>query len=237
LAIVDWSAIERCRADYQIERVHLEDAQIIELFGELGPYGRDDRRKDIRKFLRARLPNFFDKHLRYRVGFDVSASGQGNLSAFYIDEADGPELWLRALITCRTQDWHFIQTVLDAILEAHDWIHVVGDETGLGSKICWETHRNYPGRFSSVNFRSKKSELGFSLMNQLFSIQKRFPREHEDIAADYFALQKSFVGGRWVFTEGDNTLNPASHCDIAWAGALASYAYTSNYRTVGAIVG
>jgi len=38
-----------------------------------------------------------------------------------------------------------------------------------------------------------------------------------------------------MFTEGRNTFNPASHCDIAWAGALATEAHTS-YRGVGAFV-
>ena len=237
LAIADWSTIERCRADYCIERLHLEHAQILELFGTIGPGLHFERRKDILKFLSARLPNFFDNYLQYRVGFDVAASGGGDLCAFYIDEASGPELWLRALITCRTDDWHFIQCVLEAILEAHKWIYVVGDESGLGRKICWETARQYPGRFSSVNFRSQKSDLGFTLMNQLSSVQKRFPREHEDIAADYFALQKSFVGNRWIFTEGHNSLNPASHCDIAWAGALATRAHTKSEPRAGAIVG
>lgn len=62
-------------------------------------------------------------------------------------------------------------------------------------------------------------------MNQLSVAEKRFPREHQDIAADYFALRKSFTGSKWVFTEARNTLNQASHCDIAWAGALASHAH------------
>ena len=35
--IVDWSVIERCRSDYEISRVHLEHAQIIEKFGEFIP--------------------------------------------------------------------------------------------------------------------------------------------------------------------------------------------------------
>ena len=44
------------------------------------------------------------------------------------------------------------------------------------------------------------------------------------VAADFFALRKSFNGSRWIFNEGRNSYNSASHCDIAWAGALASEA-------------
>ena len=73
-------------------------------------------------------------------------------------------------------------------------------------------------------------------MNQLAVAQKRFPISEQDIAADYFALRKSFNGSRWVFSEGRNSLNPVSHCDIAWAGALAAYAHTERKSSCGAAV-
>jgi hypothetical protein len=70
-------------------------------------------------------------------------------------------------------------------------------------------------------------------MNQLSIAEKRFPGNHHDIAADYFALRKLHNGSRWVFKEGTNTLNPASHCDIAWAGALATFAHTQQENRAG----
>src|SRR5882672_4102353 len=73
-------------------------------------------------------------------------------------------------------------------------------------------------------------------MNQISSAQKLFPRSQQDIAADYFALRKEYSGTRWVFSEGRNTLNPLSHCDIAWAGALASHAHTEHKGGVGAAI-
>ena len=60
--------------------------------------------------------------------------------------------------------------------------------------------------------------------NQLSVAEKIFPRSEPDVAQDYFSLRKIYSGKRWVFTEGRNLLNAASHCDIAWAGALASQA-------------
>ncbi len=45
---------------------------------------------------------------------------------------------------------------------------------------------------------------------------------------DDVVLRKNFTGSKWLFTEGRNPHNPASHCDIAWAGALATFAYTEN---------
>ena len=71
----------------------------------------------------------------------------------------------------------------------------------------------------------------FALMNQLSVAEKRFPRSEHDIAADFFALRKYYTGTRWTFDEGRNTFNPASHCDIAWAGALASYAQPLSLKT------
>src|SRR5262249_24737778 len=79
-------------------------------------------------------------------------------------------------------------------------------------------------------------DLGFSLMNQLSVAEKRFPRSEQDIAVDYFALRKSYTGTKWVFSEGRNSHNPASHCDIAWAGALATFAHTERKCRVGAAV-
>jgi len=111
-----------------------------------------------------------------------------------------------------------------------------GDATGLGRQICWDASARYGYKFKSVNFSSKKHDFGFALMNQLATGQKRFPRTEQDIAADYFALRKHYAGARWVFTEGRNALSPSSHCDIAWAGALATRVQLQDLCTVWAMV-
>src|SRR6266700_8100021 len=144
--------------------------------------------------------------------------------------------WLRALLTVRTEDWNFIKTVLFYFLRKLNSVQGAGDESGLGRQICWEAAKEFSSRFLKVNFTGKKHDLGFSLMNQLSVAEKRFPRAHQDIAADYFALHKLHTGTRWVFNERRNTLNAASHCDIAWAGALATHAHTERKSTAGACV-
>jgi len=73
-------------------------------------------------------------------------------------------------------------------------------------------------------------------MNQLSVAEKRFPRSDPDIAADFFALRKAHTGTKWAFSEGRNSLNSASHCDIAWSGALATHAHTERRCEVGAAV-
>jgi hypothetical protein len=170
------------------------------------------------------------------LGFDVAASGQGNLAAFYIDELRGSALWLRALLTSRTEDWHFLKTVLFYLLKQLPNLQAAGDESGLGRQICWEATKQTWGRFHKVNFAAKKHDFGFALMNQLSVAEKRFPRTEQDIAADYFALRKTFTGSKWTFSEGTNSSNPASHCDIAWAGALASFAQAERRYGLAAIV-
>jgi len=235
--ITDWSAIERCRADYQIERVHLEADHVSQHFGQFEPRREDRREEQIHKFLRDRFPKTIkDTEARHRLGFDVAASGQGDLAVIYIDEVRGSELWLRALFSCRTEDWHFLKTALFYFLKKVPSVQGAGDESGLGRQICWEAASRLPGRFLKVNFAAKKHDLGFTLMNQLSVAEKRFPRSHQDIAADYFALRKCHTGAKWVFSETANSSNPSSHCDIAWAGALAAHAYIQRKCHVGAAV-
>jgi phage FluMu gp28-like protein len=236
-SIVEWSAIERCRTDYEIERVHLEDTQVRQQFGEFNPSGQDARERHIQQFLSSAFPQVLESRGKHRLGFDVAASGQGDLAAFYIDEVKGSELWLRALLTARTEDWNFLKTVLFHFLRKLNSVQGAGDESGLGRQICWEAASHFSSRFLKVNFAGKKHDLGFSLMNQLSVAEKRFPRTHQDIASDYFALRKVYTGTRWTFAEGRNTLNAASHCDIAWAGALATHAHAeSSNCQVGAAV-
>ena len=235
-SIVEWSAIERCRFDYEIERVHLEADQVHLQFGEFSPYRPETREAKIEQFLRDKFLQLFESRSKHRLGFDVAASGQGDLAAFYIDELKGSDLWLRGLLTVRTEDWHFLKTVLSYFLQHLHSVQGAGDESGLGRQICWEAASRFSGRFLKVNFAGKKQDLGFALMNELSEGAKRFPRGHQDIAADYFALRKVHTGTRWAFNEGRNTLNPASHCDIAWAGALATHAHTERKCSVGAAV-
>ncbi len=225
-AIVPWASIERCRRDYQIPRVHLEAAQIAGQFGVFRKAEQIARQGRIQRYLQNKFATLLDVPAAHRLGFDVAASGEGDLASIYIDRKDAGALHLAALFTCRTDDWDFLKTALwmfHAMLPA---LLSTGDETGLGRQICWETEQQFPGIFTAVNFASDKHDMGFALMNQLEVAEKIFPHSEADVAQDYFAMRKIHSGGRWKFTEGRNLLNPASHCDIAWAGALSSHADT-----------
>ncbi len=246
--IVEWSAIERCRYEYDMLRVHLEHAQIIQQFGEFSPQREADREYEIEDFINKKLLRLFQGDscvypgssrgpARFRAGFDVAASGQGDLAAIYIDEVRADDLWLSGLFTCRTDDWHFIKAVLFKFLRHLRNTQMFGDASGLGRQICWDAANRFGGKFTAVNFGSKKHDIGFALMNQLATAQKRFPKSEQDVAADYFALRKSFSSNRWAFSESQNKLNPASHCDIAWAGGLATMAHNEYNFTARAVVG
>jgi phage FluMu gp28-like protein len=227
-AIVTWAVIGQCRRDYTIERHHFEEADMLKTFGPYDDSNPVRRRLQIQAFVKAVFPKLFGSSKHRSIGFDVAASGQGDLCCMYIDEMEGTERFkLEALFTCRTADWDFIETVLWTFIQCLGSIKGAGDETGLGKQVCWRTAQKF-SNFSGVNFASKKHDMGHALMNQLAMAEKIMPTGEDDIAQDYFSIRKNFAGGRWVFSEGRNNLNPASHCDIAWAGALATKARESS---------
>jgi len=230
--IVPWSQIQLCQEDYKIPRVHLEAEQVVESFGTFKPGEDKWRERQIELFIASSFHELTRQTAKYRLGFDVAASGQGDLACVYIDRKEGPKLKLAGLFTCRTDDWHFLKSALWAFFEVLPALQAAGDETGLGRQICWETAKRFGGRFLPVNFSSEKHDLGFKLVNQLSVAEKVFPKSEPDVAQDYFSLRKIFSGKTWKFTEGRNLLNQNSHCDIAWAGALATMADEKNRMTI-----
>ncbi len=223
-AMVTWTTICQCRRDYEIERVHFENTKMLETFGPFNDAAPLARQNQIAVFIKATFPKLFGTSKHRRIGFDVAASGEGDLCCIYIDEKETKERFkLEALFTCRTDDWDFIETVLWTFMRGLGGVKGAGDETGLGKQVCWRTAQKFPN-FTGINFSRDKHNMGFALMNQLAIAEKIIPTGEDDIAQDYFALRKNFAGGRWIFTAGRNNLNPASHGDIAWAGALATKA-------------
>jgi phage FluMu gp28-like protein len=225
-AIVPWLTLQNCCQPREIERVHLEAAQIVEAFGQFQKENAEARRIRIARFIESSFLNTIGANVQRRLGFDVAASGQGDLASIWIDRKEGDRLKLDGLFTCRTDDWDFLKAVLWTFMRRLSAVVGRGDETGLGKQICWETSKQFPNQFEGVNFASKKHDIGHTLMNQLQALEKELPNatEHADIVQDFFAMRKIFSAGRWHFTEGRNTLNSASHCDMAWSGGLASYA-------------
>lgn len=222
--IVNWSQLDLCLADYQAERLHFEAPEIVATFGEYRRETSHERARKIRNFLDGAFAQLFAKTGRHCLGYDIAASGQGDLAAVYVDELDRGGSWLRGLLTFRTDDWNFHDVVTHHFMERLTAVRGAGDKTGLGMKICWELEHDFAGRFEGHNFASEKHQMGFALMNQLATAEKRIPRAWQDVALDYFALRKTYTGSKWIFSEGTNNALEYSHCDIAWAGALATRA-------------
>lgn len=222
--IVSQEVMQSCLFDYKIDRLHVERDQVASLFGEYSKQTAQARERRIEQYIRNVFGQTINTPAKNRIGFDVAASGTGDLTSIYIDQAQGDVLQLRALFTCRTEDWHFTSTVLQTFMRHLSDVTACGDETGLGRQICWEMGKMFPGQFHPVNFRSEKQNMGMRLMNQLACSEKHIPIDQPDIASDYLAMRKVWTGSRWAFVESPNPLNSASHCDIAWSGALASMA-------------
>lgn len=227
-AIVPWATIQMCRQSIVIERAHWESHMVKEMFGTYDRMTAQAREALIARVTASLFPRLYSTPGRYRIGFDVAASGEGDLASMYVLRDDGSTTPLAGLLTMRTDDWHVMKHALWAFMKGLTDIRGCGDETGLGKQICWETAVQFPGAFEGVNFRGTKHDMGFEIMNAMTEGALIWPdaAEHADIAQDFFSLRKHWAAGSWKFSETKNLLNSASHCDIAWSGALARKACT-----------
>lgn len=238
-ALASWAVIAQNGMEYEIERAHLEAAQIEALFGTAQPGEDLQRSLKMSRWVRDAFPQVFATPAKYRLGYDVAASGEGDLACVYLDEKRGAEQVLRALLTFRTDDWTFHKAVMDTFHRGLAALRSCGDETGLGRQVCWTAAKDFPGQFTPVNFSTSKSQMGFELMMAFAETRKRYPKNQPDIPADFFAVRKHHSGGnpgKWLFSEGRNPLNAASHCDLAWAGGLAQLSGQQNEGMFVAVV-
>jgi phage FluMu gp28-like protein len=219
--IVSWSTLSACRQDYEIERVHLEAKTVREIFGNFDQAKKMQREAQIEAYILSAYPALFAMTEHFRLGFDVAASGLGDLASVYISAKKNGHLKLSGLFTCRTDDWHVIKTVVRTFMKRLPAVLGCGDETGLGRQICWEVAAEFSGRFEGINFSSSKTDMGVALMFALNEQSFIIPDDNDDIAQDFYSIRKNWTGGKWVFSAGQNILNEASHADIAWSGALA----------------
>lgn len=227
-SIVPWATVQACVQVYQIARSHMTQKLVAELFGNYNRETEKRRETAIYQWMDQVFGELRATVRMYRLGFDIAASGHGDLGSFYVDGKEGELFKLRGLLTTQTEDWHYMKCACRWFLTHLSAIQGCGDETGLGRNICWDMKQEFPTKFRGVNFSTLKVTMGMKLMDQLSAHQKIIPSgekdEHQDIAGDYYALQKVHQGGKVVFTETANEWNDASHCDIAWSGALSSEA-------------
>ncbi|MFZ2279297.1 MAG: hypothetical protein WAW39_16005 [Prosthecobacter sp.] len=217
-SIVPWGVIES-RRDQTITRAHLKDAEIKDLFGPADG-NEGDRISRMHGWMQRHFATATWNPAHYRLGFDVAASGQGDLASFWIDVKIGACYHQRALLTAQTEDWHFLKAALFWFLQ-RPGMKGAGDSTGIGKQITWEAEQRFSGSFIGVPFTvSSKSRMGTRLMTQLQSGERRLAVGNDDVAMDIYSMQKTTQGSQISFTATANPLNPASHGDMACSAWL-----------------
>lgn len=241
--IVSWEKLKACETDIAIERCHLPDARVAELFGTAKQSAMDEgrRRRRVEHFLHAQFPHLFERRgtsgKRFRIGFDVAASRKGHLASVWVDELRDGKARHRALLTFQTEDWDVMQWSLEILLaQLPGEVKGAGDETGLGRQICWNLEKLFYGRFTSVNFSREKVDMGTALMQELNAGAVELSRDHPDVTQDLYCIRKGIKGDRLYFFESKNDLLPESHADIAWSKALANWADQSANLEYGAFL-
>lgn len=229
--IVTWPVLQGNLVTYDISRFHVTNDAVKKLFGK---YTRDRetmRENAIVSWMTGVFGEMLQHQRKHRLGFDIAATGNGDLGAMYVDSVEsGDRLQLRGLLTTQTEDWHFMECACRFFMRRLPAIVGMGDETGLGKRTCWQMMQDFPGLFAGTNFSASKSDLGTLLMEHLSFHGKLMPDdlENQDIPHDFFAIQKINQPRKTLFAETANEFNEHSHCDIAWAGAMSSMAHKTN---------
>lgn len=205
---IKWGYIDAAKRDYVILRKDIEG----------------DEPFDIEAWLASLLPvlNIADA---VAVGYDVARTG--HLSSVPIIARFGDDWKLMALITMHKRKFGLQRDVLAGIMRSVPTCLGGGDKTGLGMQVCEElTDLFTEYRFTGMNFGTLKTDLGTKLVRVFEDNRFHLPaaRDQEDIQFDLAAITTgNLPSGRAVFMESINPINKLSHCDIAWAIAMAVY--------------
>ncbi len=158
------------------------------------------------------------------LGYDVARTG--HLSAVWCNGKDGDMRRLRSLVTFHNVEFGCQRGFLEEVLDGVPSITGCGDATGLGMNICEDLEKKFgKERFTGINFGAHKPNLGVRL-RQVYEDNRQ-----EIAAAGMDEVKHDLAGivsnrlptGRMVFSETRNPIYTLSHCDIAWANALALY--------------
>ena len=209
-ALIQWRFLELARLDYQAVRLNVSSI--------------DDYNPQ-RENVFAELPRDGGA---YFVGWDVAR--KGHLSPVWVNQRVGDVYHLRVLVNMHRMDFPYMREVVWQAMSIAG--RGAGDSTGLGMESCEATAKRFPGRFDEVNFSSAKGALGSKLMQTYQDVRQRIPKEgFDDVIQDLHALQKETRLGKLILHETTNPVEKRSHCDMAYANALALFAATENVGT------
>ena len=154
---------------------------------------------------------------------------------------------LRFLILMHGVTFETQRKIVRAAMDARGYASGVGcgDATGLGMDSNETLSTLYGDNWESVNFGSKKSELGATALAAYRDGTQFIPPvdgPHKFIATDVYAIQRvsgsspgegsveQAKGDRLRLSEGENPMLPESHCDIAYANFLSLRAGAKHWQ-------
>ena len=242
-AIVPWEALEKASSQTILRR-HVMTPEIVERFGLASDCPTDAavaaRMDKMKAWLREIFGPLFTTPAQYRLGYDVAASGNGDLGSFWIAAKQGERLVQKALLTTQTEDWHFHEAAMNLFMESLTACKGCGDGTGIGQSITWKAAAKFAGRFEGVRFSlASKAEMGTRIMTLLSSASFEMAAggkdhaDNADVSMDFFSIEKKTVGNSIQFNATQNPLNKASHGDIFWSASLCAHADATIQGTTG----
>ena len=160
---------------------------------------------------------------RPEIGWDVARTS--HLSALWVNLATPAARSLTHLVTMQKTSFARQRAIVEAAMDAKANAVGCGDATGLGMDSNETLHTRYGDRWGPVTFTaSAKRDMASGLATAFDDGELRLPPmdgDHKFIATDLYALQCDRSGAGLKLIESENPLLPESHCDIAWAAALA----------------
>jgi len=167
-----------------------------------------------------------DESGRPEAGWDVAR--HSDLAVMWVNWR-GNDLMrrLRKLVICQRTSFALQRTIIRSLMDSYPRAVGCGDATGLGMDSNETLATAYGSRWQPVTFTQKsKRELGSGMMTafdegSMALAASAVQGEHKFVATDIYALQKQGDKASLIISESLNPLEPDSHCDIAWSGALA----------------
>jgi len=203
-ALIRWPDVEAAYEAYDIALLDLKDDR-----------GYDSKTENV---FAARLLSCTG---RLTCGWDVAR--RRDLSTFWINEQVGKRQWLRALVIMRRCSFQFQREgMIEQAMDTLRGMVGCGDSTGLGIESNERLEKKYGLRWRGVTFTGgSKLALASRLQTTYQDGGQAIPQSAEIVAYDLHALQKETRGDKILIHEMQNALEPDSHCDIAYANALA----------------
>jgi phage FluMu gp28-like protein len=201
IALVD---IEKCTEPYEFVLLDVADNQ-----------GYDPQTQNIFAQRLKGLPG------RLTVGWDVAR--RKDLSVLWFNEEVGKTHYLRLLVIMRRCRFDYQREgIVEQAMNTLPNLCGAGDETGLGMESNERLKNKYGElRWRPINFGSSKTALASRLQTYYQERHQVIPMSADQVQMDVQGLQKELKGDKLLVHETANTLEPDSHCDMAWANALA----------------